>query len=249
MSNPAMPRIIAHRGASGSAPENTRAAIQMASDQGARWIEIDVNISKDGVPVLFHDDGLDRCSDGHGLVIEHNLDALRSLDCGSWFSGEFSGEKILTLDECLQLASECGLGINLEIKPCSGWELPTTESIAQLLNAKKQLPPMVVSSFSHIAMQHAATLLPQISRSCLYLVAPPDWQQLTKEVAADNIHLHANTLLSREQVEAFKTQGLGVYCYTVNTSDAAKVLFAKGVDGVFTNYPGTLLRELGNPDS
>ena len=84
-----MPRIIAHRGASGNAPENTLAAIQMASDHGASWIEIDVNISRDGVPVLFHDDGLSRCSNGTGLVIEHSLSSLKSLDAGSWFGDEF----------------------------------------------------------------------------------------------------------------------------------------------------------------
>ena len=247
MSKLVMPGIVAHRGASGDAPENTLAAIRMAADHGASWIEIDVNISADGTPVLFHDDGLERCSNGKGLVIEHTLKTLQSLDCGSWLSKKFTGEKIATLEQCLQLAEECGLGINLEIKPCSGWELPTTDSIAQLLNSKAKLPPIVVSSFSHVAMQRAAELLPQLPRSCLYLVAPPDWQSLIKEVDADNIHLHANSLLTEEKVAQYKSQGLGVYCYTVNTTDNAKALFAIGVDGVFTNYPKTLLKELNLP--
>jgi len=73
-----MPKIIAHRGASGDAPENTLAAIKMAADHGATWIEIDVNISRDAVPVLFHDDGLSRCSNGKGLVIEHTLTSLQA---------------------------------------------------------------------------------------------------------------------------------------------------------------------------
>ena len=169
-----MPKIVAHRGASGDAPENTLAAIRMAADHGATWIEIDVNISRDAVPVLFHDDGLSRCSNGDGLVIEHTLESLQSLDMGTWFSAEFAGERIATLDECLALALELKLGINLEIKPCSGWELPTTDAIAELLNSKSTLPPIVISSFSHVAMLRSARLLPSLPRSCLYLVAPPD---------------------------------------------------------------------------
>ena len=240
-----MPKIIAHRGASGDAPENTLAAIKMAADHGSTWIEIDVNISRDAVPVLFHDDGLSRCSNGNGLVIEHTLESLQSLDTGTWFSKSFAGERIATLDECLTLALERKLGINLEIKPCSGWELPTTSAIAELLNSKSALPPIVISSFSHIAMLEAARLLPDLPRSCLYLVAPPDWQSLTSEAGASNIHLHANTLLSKAMTDDYKKQGLGVYCYTVNTTEEADKIFQVGVDGVFTNYPKTLLQVHG----
>ena len=241
MTSKTMPKIIAHRGASGSAPENTLAAIRLAAEHGATWIEIDVNISSDGVPVLFHDDGLSRCSNGEGLVIEHSLKTLKSLDCGSWFSDEFSGEKIATLDECLELALQAELGINLEIKPCSGWELPTTDAIAQLINSKSSLPPLVISSFSHVAMLRATKKLAALPRSSLFLVAPPDWRELCKEAQASNIHLHANSLLTTDDIESFHNEGLGVYCYTVNTASEAKELFAKGVDGVFTNYPKTLL--------
>lgn len=240
-----MPEIVAHRGASGDAPENTLAAIRMAADHGATWIEIDVNISRDAVPVLFHDDGLSRCSNGDGLVIEHTLQSLQSLDTGTWFSENFAGERIATLDDCLALALELNLGINLEIKPCSGWEIPTTGAIAKLLNSKSTLPPVVVSSFSHIAMQQAATLLPEIPRSCLYLVAPPDWQSLTSEVGASNIHLHANSLLTKAMTDEYKAQGLGVYCYTVNTVEDARKVFDAGVDGIFTNYPKALLKVYG----
>lgn len=243
MSTNKMPKIIAHRGASGHAPENTLAAIQMAADHGASWIEIDVNISRDGVPVLFHDDGIDRCSNGEGLVIEHNLESLQVLDVGSWFSEQFTGERIATFEACLLLANQLNLGINLEIKPCAGWELPTTNAIADLLEAHSNLPPIVVSSFSHVAMQQAAYRLPDLPRSCLYLVAPPNWQTLASEVGASNIHLHANSLLDLEKVESYKKADLGVYCYTVNTAAAAADLFAIGVDGVFTNYPKALLSE------
>lgn len=236
-----MPRITAHRGASGEAPENTLAAIRLAAEQGADWVEIDVNISKDGVPVLHHDDGLERCTDGHGLVIEHDLSDLQTLDSGSWFSTAFAGERIATLDECLDLALELNLSVNLEIKPCSGWELPTTEQIAHVMLRRDTSPTVVLSSFSHIALQRAQQLMADIPRASLFLVAPPDWQTLTREVQATNIHLHSNSLLDAAAVREFHDHGLRVYCYTVDSADEASALFAMGVDGIFTNHPGILL--------
>lgn len=235
-------KITAHRGASGEAPENTLAAIQLAADAGAQWIEIDVNISRDGTPVLHHDDGLGRCSNGQGLVIENTLKELLTLDSGSWFSDRFKGEKIATLEQCLDLCIQLNLSINLEIKPCSGWEIPTTDQIAHLLSKRKNLPNILISSFSHIALQHAAEHLPDIPRASLFLVAPPDWQALTTEVGATNIHLHSNSLLNKSAVKKFHDGGLGVYCYTVDSIEEAETLFAMGVDGVFSNLPGLLLQ-------
>lgn len=241
-----MPAIIAHRGASGHAPENTLAAIELAASAGASWIEIDVNISRDGVPVLHHDDGLARCTDGSGLVIEHDLDALKKLDSGSWFSADFAGEPMASLAECLALAKKRSLGVNLEIKPCSGWEIPTTKAIADLLNSTAELPPILISSFSHIALLHAKLHMPKIARGSLFLVAPPDWQTLTREVSASTIHLHANTLLTQQDVQTFHDNELSVYCYTVNSPERAAQVFNLGVDGIFTNYPAELLDRRAN---
>ena len=241
MSVDPMPRVVAHRGASGYAPENTLAAIQLAAEQGATWIEIDVNISLDGVPLLHHDDGLERCTNGSGLVIEHDIESLSKLDSGQWFDEKYAGERIATLKQCLDLCLELGLSINLEVKPCSGWEIPTTTRIAETLNLQKDLPPILISSFSHFALQCAEKLLPAIPRSSLFLVAPPDWRELTNEVKASNIHLHANSLLTAESVAQFHAADLGVYCYTVNTTEKANSIYQLEVDGVFTNYPVDLL--------
>ncbi len=239
-----MPAIVAHRGASGHAPENTLAAIELAAQAGATWIEIDVNVSRDGVPVLHHDDGLERCTNGTGLVIEHDLLELQKLDSGSWFHRDFEGEPVATLQQCLDLCDALSLGINLEIKPCSGWEVPTTTCIAEVLNRGEYAIPLLISSFSHLALVEARKQLAHIPRSALFLVAPPDWQSLTKQTEASNIHLHANSLLTAQAVESFHQQGLGVYCYTVNTTELADDIFQRGVDGIFTNYPATLLQHL-----
>ena len=107
--------VVAHRGASGQAPENTAAAIRLAAAQGAHWVEVDVTISADGFAVIHHDHDLKRCSDGSGLVIQQPLAQLRNLDCGSWFDAQFSGEPLLALSDLVSLANELEIGLNLEI--------------------------------------------------------------------------------------------------------------------------------------
>lgn len=239
-----MPKIIAHRGASGDAPENTLAAIRLAATAGATWIEIDVNVSRDGIPVLHHDDDLTRCSNGQGLVIENSWQQLKTLDSGSWHSDKYRNEPICTLAQCLDLVAELGLSVNVEIKPCSGWEIPATQAIAACLKETKNLPEIVISSFSHIALQHSATLLDFLPRAALFLVAPPNWRELTSEINASSINLHANSLLNANAVQKFHEADLEVYCYTVNSVDQAQTLFNIGVDGVFSNYPKMLLDAL-----
>lgn len=236
-----MAKIIAHRGASGDAPENTLSAIRLAAEHGAEWIEIDANISRDGIPVLHHDDDLNRCSNGEGLVIENTWQQLSALDSGSWFSDTYKNEPICTLDQCLDLAEELGLSVNIEIKPCSGWELPATDAIAECLKRRSTLPELLISSFSHIAMLRSAELLDFLPRASLFLVAPPDWRALTTEAGSGSINLHANSLLNETAVQQFHDAGLSVYCYTVNTVQQAKSLFDIGVDGVFSNYPKLML--------
>ena len=236
-----MPKIIAHRGASGDAPENTLAAIRLAAEHGASWIEIDANISRDGVPVLHHDDGLDRCSNGQGLVIENTWQQLSKLDSGSWFSETYMNEPVCTLDQCLDLAEDLGLSVNIEIKPCSGWELPTTDAIAECLKRRTHVPDLVISSFSHIAMLQSAKLLDFLPRASLFLVAPPNWQQLITDASSGSINLHANSLLDKTAVKQFHDADLTVYCYTVNTVKQAQSLFEIGIDGVFSNYPKLML--------
>ena len=104
-----IPRIIAHRGASGTAPENTLAAIYRAKDLGASAIEMDATISSDGVAVMLHDEYVDRCSDGSGPIAQKTIDEIRKLDGGSWFGEEFAGEPIPTLSQAMAAIIRCGL--------------------------------------------------------------------------------------------------------------------------------------------
>ncbi|MCE9506999.1 MAG: glycerophosphoryl diester phosphodiesterase, partial [Alphaproteobacteria bacterium] len=94
MSKLIIPKVIGHRGAKAYAPENTLASIHTAADLGIEWVEIDVKLTKDGVPIIFHDDELNRCTNGSGLVVETDFKTIAELDAGLWFGDSFMGEKI-----------------------------------------------------------------------------------------------------------------------------------------------------------
>ena len=103
---PPLPWVIGHRGASGSAPENTLAAFRKAAALGARWVEFDVRLSADGRCILLHDDTVDRTTDGKGRADRMMLEDLAGLDAGAWFDREFAGETIPTLEETIDLLGE-----------------------------------------------------------------------------------------------------------------------------------------------
>ena len=110
-------RIVAHRGASRAAPENTLAAIRLASRQGARWLEFDTSLLGDATPVLHHDATLDRCTGATGPLDRLAAADLAGIDAGGWFGAQFAGEPLATLAQALDLFEELGLSANLEMKP------------------------------------------------------------------------------------------------------------------------------------
>ena len=115
-----LPRVIAHRGLSARAPENTLAAFRAAAGAGVPWVECDVQLTADGHAVLLHDETLDRTTDGTGRLADTPLAGLRGLDAGGWFDAAFAGESIPALSEALDLLAALGLGVNLEIKSGPG---------------------------------------------------------------------------------------------------------------------------------
>lgn len=240
-----LPKVIAHRGASGSAPENTLAAMRRAAELGARWVEADVMVSRDGQPVIHHDETLERCTDSSGSLLSHDLESLRQLDAGSWYGDGFAGERIPTLEDFIGLVAELGLGVNLELKPVMGWEGPTARAVARVLAAKwPQRQPLLVSSFSERALAAFAARLPGAPRGYLTRVVPPDWRDRLAVTGCRTLHCAAGPLLGRETVAALKAAGVAVLAYTVNQQERAEELFDWGVVGVFTDYPERMGRYL-----
>src|ERR1035437_3286813 len=109
--------IIGHRGASAEAPENPIEPIRAAADMGVKWVQMEVMLTRDSVPIIFHDDTLDRTTNGAGNVADRDWADISELEAGSWFGDSFAGIKIPTLEDALEAIIDLGLGLNLEIKP------------------------------------------------------------------------------------------------------------------------------------
>lgn len=240
------PLIAGHRGAAESAPENTLAAIREAARQGVAWVELDVMLSGDGVPVLIHDETLDRTTNGTGPVTAASLADLRRLDAGSWFDARFCGETIPTLDEAIDLLVALGLGLDLEIKPFPGQDAATAAAaVAALLRRWPQGgPALLVSSFSPACLAVAQDVAPALPRGLLLWETPDDWPALADHVGAATIIVN-HEFETAASVAAFRAGGRPVLAYTVNDPDRARTLLGWGIAGVITDAPGRLAAGIG----
>ena len=222
--------VWAHRGASGVAPENTLAAFQEALSQGAGGIELDLHLSADGVPVVIHDETVDRTTNGKGAVGQMTSARLRRLDAGSWFDSRFGGEKIPLLSEVLDWAGD-RIRLNLEIKAFAAG--------TEILRLLQDFPnvDVVVSSFQHRLLrrlrQHHATLpLAFLTESPLWHFAL--WQ--AAQCSAQSWHPRVDRL-SRGMLRQAHRLGMAVYPWTVDDPARMRSLCQMGVDGLFTNFP------------
>jgi glycerophosphoryl diester phosphodiesterase len=241
-----LPKVIAHRGASKYAPENTLAAFKLAKARGASWVEFDVQLTQDNVPVVLHDNTLERTTTGRGLIYQHNYADIAKLDAGSWFSSEFSHEKISTLTEVLDFLIQHGMHANIEIKdsPDIKQNIKTAEVVADLL---QQLPAhhsqFLLSSFCFHALQTLRDKLPEAAIGMLLEIKlwQLDWQQRQEHISDLFKSLHCCSLninysaLSAERVKILQTLSPHILVYTINDAATAKQLFAWGITGIFSD--------------
>lgn len=233
-----MERIIAHRGASGYAPENTRTAFEKALGLGCRFIEFDVMLSSDGEPFVFHDDNLKRTTNGRGEFGKVTAEYLRTLDVGSWYSKKFRDEKILSLQDAIQWLIASDVHANIEIKPYPGSTEQTTIAVLTHINRywpqNKKLP--LVSSFDQDALTLCRSIAPEVPLGLLLDKWQDNWLQLATDLHCFSVHLIRRGATAA-RVLAIKQQGYKVYVYTVNRKRQAMKLFEWGVDAVFSDYP------------
>jgi glycerophosphoryl diester phosphodiesterase len=245
LSYPFQPPVIAHRGARGSAPENTLAAYKRAKEEGAVWVETDVKLTHDGVPILMHDDELDRTTNGKGLVADMPWSEFQKLDAGGWFDPQFSGERVPALSEFLAFVFAQNLRVNLELKPCPGRTQAT--AMVTLIEAAKvwphSAPPPLISSFDVEALVIASGLHPEWPRGLLLEEWSEDWGDLVRRTKADAIHVDEE-ILTKGRVDAFLQARLPVLAFTVNDPARMKELLHWGVTAVFTDHPGQLIKAL-----
>ena len=241
------PKIIAHRGASAYAPENTVTAIQSAADMGIDWVELDVKLTADDVPIILHDDNLLRTTGHEGLVKDTPYSIIKELDAGSWFGDSFVGEKIPTLEDALECIVENNMGLNLEIKSCEGREVETAQIVLDYMTRLwDDHDKIIISSFSEVSLETAADML-NGDWAIGYLMneAPENWKDMAKHLGAKTININGNRDdLTREFIEDIIDDGYGILAYTINNPMRAKELLSWGVDGVFTDEPDTMRDEL-----
>ena len=235
------PKIIGHRGTAAYAPENTLEGIHTAADMGIEWVELDVKLTKDQVPILFHDDTLDRTTNGFGPVAEKTLEELRDYECGSWFADSFTGIKIPTLEEAIDVLLERDLGLNLEIKPCPSREKETAEAALDILSQIwDDHDRLLISSFLHVSLEAALDVAQDWHRGLLFgEELPENWGDLADYLKVSTINVNA-AKISREEVEDIIDKGLPILAYTVNDAQDARRLQSWGVDGFFSDAPDVL---------
>lgn len=231
-----LPPVIGHRGAAAYAPENTIESILTAAEMGAKWVEVDVKLTKDSVPVILHDDDLDRTTNGHGPVAQINYADLVNLEAGSWFSDSFAGIKIPTLEEVIDVVLEHNLGINLEIKPCPGREKETAEAMLDVLARIWDEPArLLISSFSHVSLETAMEMAEEWPRGLLLETeAPENWKELAEYLSVTTVNIDGRTA-PRELVEDIIDLEKQVLAYTINDLQLARTLRQWGVDAMFTD--------------
>ena len=237
-----LPRVIGHRGAAAVAPENTLEGLRVAARLGLRWVEVDAKLSADGVVVLFHDETLERTTDGRGRVAATRFAALRRLDAGAWFGPAWRGARVPTLEQALDLLLELGLRANVEIKPCPGREAETARAaVAAIRRAwPARRRPLLLSSFRPDCLAAARAAAPEMPRGLLVWERPKEWATRAAELGCRTVHC-ADRYLTRAWAARIKRLGYGLAVYTVNDPARARRLLGWGVDTLITDRPDAIL--------
>ncbi|MDR3451033.1 MAG: glycerophosphodiester phosphodiesterase [Alphaproteobacteria bacterium] len=239
------PPVIAHRGARNRAPENTLAAFEAARADGVLWIETDVKLTSDGVPILMHDETLDRTTNMRGLVADTMWADMQTCDAGGWFNASFAGERIPTLADALAFSRATGMRFNFELKPCPG-RARATAMVALIEAAKlwpESAPPPLISSFDIEALTIAAQLHPGWPRGLLLEEWRDDWREIATRTNATSLHLNAESL-TPERLVTLRETHVSTLAYTVNDPARARDLLNAGVCAVFTDNPAEILKAI-----
>jgi glycerophosphoryl diester phosphodiesterase len=264
------PFIIAHRGASGLAPENTLAAFNLAMMMGATGIELDVQLSADGKPVVFHDRRLNRTTNARGAVSRFTAAQLRQLDAGSWFTRQlafkprtrkavettlskyngkldFSGEGVPTLEEVFRrLASAKLQRLYVEIKGDTPTKKDLLKETLALVQLFKLEASVTLLSFDHQIIAEAKKLAPQVRTAATFamivntIATQRSIIKVVKQANADEAALQFG-LATRRMVEALHKNDIAVSVWTANNKIILRRLISSGVDAIMTNYPNRLL--------
>jgi glycerophosphoryl diester phosphodiesterase len=229
-------RKIAHRGASGSYPENTRLAFAKAIEAGADMIELDCQLSRDGHVVVFHDERLNRVGRSRGTVRSKTLEQLKRLDIGAWRGRNFAGERILTLEEALEsIAGNADLCV--EIKSYQDSALGIELKVLFIVSHYDYFERTTFSSFDYGVLARLRQLAPDANIGVI--VGSPlqrNWLEAALGVSARSVHVQKD-LATREVMAQAWEEGLDVYVWTVNDFHEMQALDGMGVQGLISDFP------------
>jgi glycerophosphoryl diester phosphodiesterase len=232
---------IAHRGASGYAPENTLAAFRRAVSQGVTFIETDLHLTRDAHFVAIHDSTLDRTTSGHGEVHQITLSEIRKLDAGAWFASEYIGERVPTLIEVLQFARKHDVVFYLELKPNGFWG--GEHALISNLRESEEIPRVVIISFDPGILAGLRKLEPTLMTGLLFEGQFENPFEKALEIGARQLAVRGDLMTPNFLKEAHK-RDLQVVCWTINSPAHMRLLEAAGVDGIMSDYPDRLLESL-----
>jgi glycerophosphoryl diester phosphodiesterase len=240
-----LPLLIAHRGGSLEAPENTLAAFRYAVELGVPYVELDVQMTRDGELVVIHDETLDRTTNGSGLVRDYTLEELRRFDAGSKFSHLYRGEPVPTLREIMELCVGAGVGVVVELKSPHlnpGLE----EKVAAMLGEMwlRGADNIYCISFDHESIRKMRALDPAVPLGYLF-----EWNAESFVLPGDTVQAfcpyYKSALARPDQVEEAHRMGKFVFVYTVNDAAEMHALSDAGIDGMVSDRPSLLLETLG----
>ena len=229
------PSIIAHRGGSMLAPENTLAAFKNSLQSGVDWIELDVQQTKDKITVVIHDDTLNRTTTGKGAVNNLAFEKLRTFDAGTKFSKEFIGEKVPSLDETLDLINgKCNMLIEIKNPDDSG---EIEQDVVHLINNHNAQDWCVVQSFRFASVHKIHLLDPNIKTSLLFVKANAERIKNNPEmkfISGINIH---HRFATKKTIEKLHSIDKSVFVWTVNHPAHIHKMIQNGADGIITDDP------------
>jgi glycerophosphoryl diester phosphodiesterase len=228
---------IAHRGASGYAPENTLAAFRRAVAQGATFIETDLHLTRDAHFIALHDETVDRTTNGQGHVHQMALSEIRRLDAGSWFASEFMSERIPTLDEILDFSKKNDVVFYLELKPNGFWG--GEHALISALRNTSEIARSVIISFDPTILSSLRKIEPTLMTGLLYDGTADNPFEKALEIGARQLVVRGD-LVTPNVIQQARKQDLQVVCWTVNSPAHMRLLVAAGVDGIMTDYPDRL---------
>lgn len=233
--------VFGHRGAMAYAPMNTLPAFELAAEQGAHGVELDVHRSKDGHPVIVHDFTVDATSNGSGTVTEMTLAELKALDAGSWFDEKFAGTQIATLDEVFEAVGQA-LFINVEIKSVGPQTDGVEHCVAECITHHDMADRVIVSCFNPLALKRFRAIMPNVPLGFLYQTQFLEQvQPLTQGMSYEAEHPYFE-MVDAALIDA--AEGRYINVWTVNDPDEARRLRDLGVHAVITNKPDVILDAL-----